>query len=784
MRKLVAVVYFLVLFLPVFSQSGNRDLGGKVQDNNGNPVRAVSVVLMNTERGTVTNEKGEFFLRAVPYGSYDISFSAIGFASRIIATSINSSTTTLAVTLSPSYQLLDELLVSAEKTEEKLQGVAGSVTAISARQVREFRLWDIKDVTAIVPNLYSASPGDYRNVTSIRGVTTTSYEQAVATYVDGVNQFNLDTYIPQLLDIERIEVLRGPQGTLYGRNAMGGVINIITRKPSDRPELYAEVNLGNFGQQRYIASVKAPIVKQKLYIGAALLYDKRNGYYTNEFSGSDFDRQHQLTGNYYLRYLPNGKFSATLNVKHQNNSNNGPFPLSPDKTSALENPFRLNQNAITTMKDDVFNTSLSLNYATAGVRFQSLTSWQSNYRIYKEPIDGDFSPLDAISIVNNYGKEFNKVRVFTQEFRLQSRDQEKQKLKWTTGAFFFHQDNPVKQGTRFGNDAPLLGIPDSNFTLVNTNLGTNTGFALYGQVNYKLSDRLALIAGLRYDNERRKLTVSGEYQKDQYVIPTQNDSSASANFNALSPKAGLDFTIAEDHHLYLTYSRGYRAGGFTTLGSDPSQVPLAGFDPEYSNNVELGWKNFYLARKLKINATLFYTFVNNVQTPTLILPDAVTVVRNAGKLNSKGVELEISANPAKGLEFILNGGITDASFTELKIPKDGQEVDYSGNKQIFTPSYTTLAVAQYTYPLKSMIHLTARLEAKFLGKQYFDLANAISQESYGLLNARLSLSFQKAELYVWGRNLANKTYLAYGYDFGGVYLGNPRTYGIGVSIKL
>lgn len=370
MRKIVAAVCFLFYFLPVFSQSPSGDLSGKVTDNNGSPVKAVSVVLMNTERGAVTNEKGEFLIPNVPHGSYDVSFSAIGFASRIVATNVKSVTTSLSVTLSPSYQSLDELLVSAEKTEEKLQGVAGSVSALSARQVREFRLWDIKEITGIVPNLYSASPGDYRNVTSIRGVATTSYEQAVATYVDGMNQFNLDTYIPQLLDIERIEVLRGPQGTLYGRNAMGGVINIITRKPSEKPELYAEMNFGNFGQQRYAVSVKAPLIKQKLYLGAAVLYDERNGYFINDFNGSDFDRQHQLTGNYYLRYLTNGKFSATLNVKHQNNSNNGPFPLSPDKSFALQDPFRLNQNATTTMKDDVFNTSLSLNYAGTGLRLQ------------------------------------------------------------------------------------------------------------------------------------------------------------------------------------------------------------------------------------------------------------------------------------------------------------------------------------------------------------------------------------------------------------------------------
>src|SRR4030095_11452262 len=122
-----------------------------------------------------------------------------------------------------------------------------------------------RQITAIIPNLYSANPGDHRNVTSIRGITSTSYDPAVATYIDGVNQFNLDTYISQLYDIERIEVLRGPQGTLYGRNAMGGVINIITKKPTNQPNGFGSVSIGNYGRQRYNLGIRGPLIKDKLF---------------------------------------------------------------------------------------------------------------------------------------------------------------------------------------------------------------------------------------------------------------------------------------------------------------------------------------------------------------------------------------------------------------------------------------------------------------------------------------------------------------------------------------
>jgi iron complex outermembrane receptor protein len=238
--------------------------------------------------------------------------------------------------------------------------------------------------------------------------------------------------------------------------------------------------------------------------------------------------------------------------------------------------------------------------------------------------------------------------------------------------------------------------------------------------------------------------------------------------------------------LYLSYSRGYRAGGLTPLGSDPSQVPLSAFDPEYSNNVEFGWKNFLLNRRLKLNATLFYSFVENVQVPTLILPDAITVVRNSGKMTTKGIELEVGATPINGLELMFNGGLTDASYSSLSLPKDGVMVNYDGNNQVFAPSYTSLLMGQYTLPIgqKKKTRLMARVEWISFGKQFFDLANTISQDPYSLLHSRIGISTRHLEIYVWGRNLGNTKYIAYGYDFGGVHLGNPRTVGSTVIIRL
>lgn len=683
---------------------------------------------------------------------------------------------------------LDVIVVTAQKKEEKLQKIPVSVSAITSKQVLDYRLWNTREITAVVPNLYSADPGDNRNVTSIRGITTTSYDPAVATYIDGVNQFGLDTYISQLSDIERIEVLRGPQGTLYGRNAMGGVINIITKQPGNHLNAFAEANIGNYGQQRYAAGIRAPLVKNKLYLGVSGVYDGRDGFYTNLYNNKDFDRQHNLSGNYYLKYIINPRWAVTFNLKHLANRNNGTFPLVNGVEEALAHPFELNQNAVTEMVDNTFNTSLSINHTGHAFNFSSQTAWQSNHRYYKDPIDGDFSPIDGVTIINNYGSDWNKVKVFTQEFKFTSPAASTSPFKWTAGTYLFVLDNPVKQTTHFGEDAELVGSPDKNYSLINTSKGKGFGLAFYGEAGYAINKQWEVIAGIRYDYEHKKQQVLGEYQPDGSPDPIfdfQPDTSTKANFNAFSPKLGLLYHAAANNDLYVTYSRGYRAGGLTQLAADPSTPPLYAYKPEYSNNIELGSKNTFFNNRVRVNVALFYATITDAQVPTLILPDAITITKNAGKLDSKGAEIELAALPIRGLEINYQAGFTDAEYKTLKVPQNGGEVDLSGKKQLFTPDMTSMLALQYQFSLfrKPLVQLVARGEWQYIGEQYFDLANNIRQSPYNLLNSRVGVVTKYAEIYFWGRNWGNRKYISYAYDFGAVHLGNPETWGFTLRLK-
>lgn len=779
---------FSVFFTLISIASGAQEKGrltGKVVSESAQPLEGVRINLLNSSYQTSTSQEGTFNFLAVPYGSYVIRLSKRGYSEITQIVNVNAELVEVLVMLSAEGERLKEVVVTAQKREELIQEIPLSITSLSYENVKQSQIQNANDLTAISPNLYARDPGDRRTVTSIRGIVSTSYDPAIATYIDGVNQYNLDTYITQLFDIERIEVLRGPQGTLYGRNAMGGVINIITREPQNETTIFGEATLGNYSQQRYMAGIRTPLA-EKLYFGAAGLYEEREGFYTNEFTGSSYDDQKNYSGNYYLKYLFSPTWNATWNLKHFSAENEGAFPLNMGIEGAFENPYTLNQNQLSTMKDNTFNTSLVIDHKGQNLNFSSQTAFQQNYRYYENPIDADFSPLDAVSIINDYGKDWNTVKVATQELRLSSPSGTDRNLKWTAGTYMFYQESPVKQATHFGEDASLVGSEEINYSLINTSEATGKGIAFFGQLNYQVAEKLGVIAGLRYDYENKKQSVLGEYQMDSDTEPLfeyQPDSTAKASFNAFSPKAGLTYDFSEKNLVFFTYSRGFRAGGLTPLSSDPSQPPLYEYKPEFSNNFEIGTKNSFLENKLLINATLFYTEVSDVQVPTLVMPDGVIITRNTGSLNSKGLEVELRALLTTGLELSYDLGFTNASYKSLRIAQDGNEVNLRDNKQIYTPEVTSMLALQYqsNLGLNETWEFTARAEWKYLGEQYFDLANSLRQEPYSLYNGNLGVSYKDIKLMIWGRNIFDTEYVSYGYNFGAVHLGNPTTLGVTLS---
>ncbi|HEY9195929.1 MAG TPA: carboxypeptidase-like regulatory domain-containing protein, partial [Mucilaginibacter sp.] len=206
MKKTFTFLMLLILCISVKAQN-LINFSGSVTDDKNSGIAGASVYLLNTNYHAIADKEGKFLLKNITAGSYAIHISAVGYATKNQSIVMNSSTATLNIQLKDAANQLDEVTVTAQKYEEDVQKVPFSISTLSARQIKDYRIWDLKDLTAIAPNLNSAGPGDSRSVSGIRGIVTTSYDPAVATYVDGVNQYGLDTYIPQLLDVERIEIL-------------------------------------------------------------------------------------------------------------------------------------------------------------------------------------------------------------------------------------------------------------------------------------------------------------------------------------------------------------------------------------------------------------------------------------------------------------------------------------------------------------------------------------------------------------------------------------------------
>lgn len=789
MSKRILFLAACMVFSIVAKSQHKFSVNGQVVDNKSKGVASATVSVLNANKATHCDAQGKFVLNDLFEGTYTVAISAIGYASSLQQITIDKNhSNNLQFLLKEEAVQLDEVIVSAEKKEDNLQKAPLSVTAITSKRINQFRIWNTRDLSGLVPNLYSGHPGDGRNVTSIRGISSTSYDQAIATYVDGVSQFTLDSYIPQLYDVERVEVLRGPQGTLYGRNAMGGVINIITKQPSDRTEGFAEISAGSFGLQRYTAGVRSPIVKDKLFIGANLLYESSNGFFTNQFNNTKFDKQHSLGTNVYLRYQMHPKWLAILNLKQFANRNNGPFPLAGSVSEAFTNPFQLNQNALSKLIDNTGNSSLVISYTGEKINFSSQTAYQTNYRYYDRPIDGDFSPIDGVTVINNYGGKWNKVKVLTQEFKVSSPAASASPFKWTAGLFYFYQDAPTRLATHFGKDAQLLGSPDINYSIINTTHLYTAGLALFSQGTYSISKKADITAGLRFDYQSSRETVLGEYESDAnpgQLYPIRPDTSGKTSYQAVSPTIRFTFKPTDGAIVFANYSRGFRAGGLTQLAADPSVPPLYAFKPEFSNNFELGLKNTWYSGKLRFNLSLFYTTVMNAQVPTLILPDAITVTKNTGKLNSKGFDVEIAAKPVRNLELSYNFGYTKATYSVLKLAQYGQEVDLAGKRQLFTPSFTSQLALQYSIPLVADGSKKIFVGGEWMsyGEVFFDLGNNIRQSPYSLFAGRIGFSIRKFDITLWGRNLGDTRYISYAYDFGAVHLGNPRVIGATARIR-
>jgi iron complex outermembrane receptor protein len=699
---------------------------------------------------------------------------------------------------------LEDVIVTANKREESIIKVNTSVTSLSAKKIEDTRTWGLSGLSALVPNYnYQELGVSFQQIQAIRGIQVFSENPAVSTYIDDVNNIDILANGFAFTDIERIEVLRGPQGTLYGRNAMGGVVNIITKKPTNKTSGFGELSFGNLGLQRYSTGFKTPIIKDKLFFGMNGLYQTQEGFLKNDITGTSatdtklngktVGGEQNLYGNIYLRWLPTSRFNLTLNVKGQKDkSDNSGFMVSQfSDTYAFENPDKINLARIAKHERSILNSSLVAKYIASNYTLTSISALQT--------ISFGFQDLDFPGIYHSYyngkiGELLPPQKVWSEEFRINSNSEGK--LQYTAGVYWFSQKgyepttNTAYELSEM--EATMFGLSNGAF-LINRNRSNNTGIAGFGELSYMLTPKLKATFGLRYDHEKREAIFNGfgdAMLLNGVVTDIKPNITANGTYSALSPKFSLSYAVNELSNIYASFTRGFRAGGINA-SSLPAGVRQT-FDPEFSNNYELGYKAFLLDKKLSVGASAFLIQWKDLQFYNLVAP--FTYAReNVGDAQSAGFELEITAIPAKGLQIDGSFGYNPTEYKgfNLKRVNFGTGVETTtpigGNQLSNAPMHTLFFGAQYEHPVSNSLKFLVRGELRNLGAQYTDIQNKIEQPSYTLLNSRVGLTNGSYSLFIWGQNLNNERYLAYGNpdsSFGRqARIGAPRTYGITLSAK-
>jgi len=796
--KIITFLVLLMVFLPLTAQENS--ITGTVQDSEGNPIVGANVVILETTKGTFSNEDGSFSIDGLQSRNVFIQVSYLGYGS--VTKEIDlSKGTSVDFTLANTSDQLNEVIVTAvNRRLQNVQKTAASVSVANAQEVADLQISNINELGRITSNFrtYDDGGGSFPLV-STRGITTIDATPVVGVYVDDVPLFNISSFPSYFGDIERIEILKGPQGTLFGRNSIGGVINIISKKPTNDTKGYVTTGYGNLNQNELQAGISAPLIKDKLFAKINGGVTARDGYIENTFlNNTDLLGREAYTGNLNLTYIANDNWLFRINSGYERREVDayafiGGFGATAEVIDETVNnsPYQVAQNTNGLYITDISNNAFNLRFTNDKIRVEAITAYQYT-SIKRSDDDFDFSPADIQSVVSDN----TELSTVSQEIRISSNT--KSKLDWIGGLYLYSVSNTGERRTNNGADNafnPMLppeAAAQYPYDQLTDNEIEQKGLSIFGQASYQLTDKITLTAGLRYEIEDSSLEVDNRFEKNRRefifpplgAVPAQFDKET--EFSAISPKFSLGYQANENSLIFANVTRGYRPGGVNEFVLDENR---ATFDPEFSWNYELGTKNTLCNNKVKLNATLFYINYTDQQLFNVLDLTTFSIGReNIGNSRSYGVELETEFIVAKGLNLTGNLGYLNTEFTDYTyIGFTGTEINNEGNMQVVSPEWSGSLGANYTTNLSRNWKGSLVVDYQFQSEIFFDPENTASQEAYGLLNSRLVVGSKNLEFALWAKNLADVTYLSYGYSVSGSGIfasyGLPQTYGATVTAK-
>ena len=709
-------------------------------------------------------------------------------------------------------ETIEEIVTTAQKREQNLQDIPISMQAVSDTQMRELGALLVSDLQNMVPSLHTGGiVGSSNQQMGIRGIVdfarNPGIDARMGVYIDGIFQGRSYTADQPLLGLERVEVLRGPQGTLFGKNTVSGAINLVTKLPDEDFEAEIRAEAGNFGYLQGGAYLSGAL-GESVFASGSVAYDEWDGYETNPTLGVDTGGYDRITARGTLRFVPGDNLDVIVAADASSRDSSKPF-----YTNREDPPFVAAQNILGRDEVDFWGTSLTVNYDLgSGHTFTSLTGYRDNE--YVTTIDDDLLPADIQQ--TDFDEQSEQV---SQEFRLVSPRHDR--YDWVVGLFYLDMDNTTQRFARFGEDLYNVLVPAlADFsaalqgTIATPHTVESTDWAAYIHGNYRFSERLELTAGLRFTDSEKSVdwqqinspadpATAAALEAATGLPLTQAPGALFGGINYaplqrkrtesdVSPTIGLNWFAADDIMLYGKYSRGFKSGGFN---SDFATAGLDFFEyaDEFVDSYELGLKSTLLDSRLLFNATLFSMQFDDFQVFQFLLNSQGQValaLTNAAKATSEGVEIETTWLATDNLELTFNMTWLDASYDTFENPGDPSLPAFTGNKLSFAPEWKSYLSAQYTQPIGTAGELRFFADYSYVDESFSDPSNdpdAFRMDSYDLVNARITWLPPNGrwEVSAWGRNLTDETYNRINnrnfLQFERTIWGAPRTYGVNVS---
>jgi len=793
MRIFIGVLLSTLLcpFL-LFSQ---QLIKGQVLDTENEPLIGVNILIKDSDQGTITDPNGNF---EIANGNFEIVlevenqvlvFSYLGYQTKEIIPEANA----LQIQLSEEVTVLETAVIKgfkgnvgfARRRSASTQKIPESIVTLTGTEIQSTGINNIQSFANLVPNVsFNTSQSVGVNFINIRGIPQIRNGDAPVTFViDGVTIPDPNLLNQELYDLAMIEVVKGPQGTLYGKNAIGGAINILTNAPSNITKNKVVLGYGNGSSFKSILSSTGAIVKDKVYFRIAGSYRNTEGFFDNETLNQKVDANNSVSLRGQLKFDFNPTFTATLTGQISDAESGAVYwAHAPEGLQLDANDFNSVINADVLGKAALDNqfASLKLEKSLGKAKFKSVTSFNSADRIHTG--DLDFLPSDILR-----QEQESNTRTFNQEFRLSSTLNSK--LSWETGLFFQNskKDLITKVFADFGyfTDpvAPTGELVLTNFVEARplsdfTNeYKTIAGFVF---ADYQLTDKLTFSGGLRFDNDRIR-----QVNRNDARSPERTD-------NKFQPKLSLAYQASKNTLLFANYGKGYRNAGYNAQSTDF-------FDEEYeaetTDNFELGLKTSSKNQRLIFNLSGFYIDFDNQQQYVVALGANGLLLGNFNFPKSEvyGFESDLKYRMNRYFDVMAGYGLNLSTIKEGGQTSGFDRSVFNGNNTPFVPQTSYMLALQSHVSLNERVDFTGFINLHGKGKIYWAEDNLDVANPYSLLDARIGLTIdKKIDLAIWGNNLTNKKY--YQEYFAGelsgsaagdiAWKGQPISYGIEVGFRL